>query len=699
MTSSDQTHPPAVDDRDARIRRRGSELLRDIAGPEAEFRPGQWEAISEIVVNRGRALVVQRTGWGKSAVYLIATRLMREEGGGPTLIVSPLLALMRNQIEMAERAGVRAATVNSTNRDRWEEIADLALGGDIDLMLISPERLNNQTFLETTFPSFVKHMGLLVVDEVHCISDWGHDFRPDYRRLSQIVQSLPADVPVLGTTATANDRVVADVAGQLGANLTIQRGTLERESLSLQVLDLPRQTDRMAWLAQHIPTLSGSGIVYALTITDAYRVGRWLKSQGIEVEVYTGATEPEVRLGIEDRLTRGDLDVVVATSALGMGYDNPNIEFVIHFQSPGSPIAYYQQVGRAGRAVGYSVGVLMSGSEDADIQDYFITSAFPSERLTDSVIGALVEAPKKLTELEREVNIGRGRLTGLLKILEVEGAIKKEGSLWERSDLPWSYPRERVEAVSKERRLEQTAMQHYVETDTCLMRFLRTQLDDATAQDCGRCANCLGRPVVPIEVSADLSDAALQFMGRTTISIEARKRWPVGVKWGNLSDLGLEEGRALAYRGDPGVGEQAWEAVRRGIGFPEPVLERLAALVTDWDPDVRPEWVTAVPNAGETDRTSNLAARLAERLGLPFEPAVVRVADRPPQSDMYNSAQQLSNVRGAFEIRDPMAGPVLLLDDLVASRWTVTAIGHLLRTAGVEAVLPLAVLDASRGGV
>jgi ATP-dependent DNA helicase RecQ len=678
---------------------RAQALLNDIAGRPVEFRAGQWEAISEIVERSGRALVVQRTGWGKSAVYLIATRLIRERRGGPTLIVSPLLALMRNQIEMAERAGVQAATVNSTNRDQWDEIAARAIGGDIDLLLISPERLNNQAFLETTFPSFVRHMGVLVVDEVHCISDWGHDFRPDYRRLSQVVQALPLEVAVLGTTATANDRVVSDVAGQLGANLTIQRGTLERESLALQVLDLPRQTDRMAWLAQHVPDLPGSGIVYCLTITDAYRVGRWLKSRGIEVEVYTGATDPDVRLVIEERLTGGDLDVVVATSALGMGYDNPNIEFVIHFQSPGSPIAYYQQVGRAGRAVGYSVGVLMSGSEDTDIQDYFIESAFPSERLTDSVIGALREAPKKLTELEREVNLGRSRLTGLLKILEVEGAVVKEGSLWRPSELPWSYPSERVSAVTEERRREQQAMQEYTETAACLMRFLRLELDDVGAGDCGRCANCLGRPVVPIDIDPALSDAALEFMGRTSIVIEPRKRWPVGVKWGNLSQLGNDEGRAMAYRGDPGSGAAAARAIRQGIGFPASLVDQLASLLEKWAPDVPPTWVTAVPNSGQTDRTSDFAARLAERIGLPFVPAVVRVAQRPPQSEMFNSAQQLANVRGAFEVHDPLPGPVLLVDDLVSSRWTLTAVGHLLRTAGVEAVLPIALLDASRGGV
>lgn len=681
------------------IRKRAEELLSAIAGGEAEFRPGQWEAISEIVERRGRALVVQRTGWGKSAVYLIATRLIREMGGGPTLIVSPLLALMRNQIEMADRAGVRAATINSTNRDSWNEVMAGAASGDVDLLLISPERLNNSRFLETVFPSFTGSMGLLVVDEVHCISDWGHDFRPDYRRLGQIVQSLPTTVPVLGTTATANDRVVTDVASQLGANLTIQRGGLERESLALQVLDMPGQVDRLAWLAQHVPGLSGAGIVYCLTITDAYRVGRWLKSNGIEVEVYTGATEPEVRLGIEDRLTSNDLDVVVATSALGMGYDNPHIEFVIHFQSPGSPIGYYQQVGRAGRAVGHSLGILMSGSEDAEIQDYFIDSAFPSEDLTEAVIGSLRESGKKLTDLEREVNLSRGRLSGLLKILEVEGAVERDGSVWHRSDQAWSYPRERVEAVTADRKREQAAMLEYTRTERCLMEFLRSQLDDEHASPCGKCANCLGEPVIDPSVDDEVRARALAFLNRTEISIPPRKRWPVGVRWGNLSALGNAEGRALGYRGDPGHAKTAWLAIRDGIGFPSELVEAMARMVESWSPDPYPTWIAAIPNSGPTDRVSNFAERLSSRLGLEFVPAVKRVRERPPQSDMFNSASQLANVRGAFEIGAAPDGPVLLIDDLVDSRWTLTAVGHLLRTAGVPAVHPAVLIDASRGGV
>ena len=449
------------------------------ANPTATFRDGQLEVIDVVAAERGRALVVQRTGWGKSAVYFIATKMLRAAGTGPTVIVSPLLVLMRNQMEMAHRLGINAETVNSTNRDDWDAIFERIAAGDIDLLLISPERLNNPKFRQEILPDLLENTGLLVIDEVHCISDWGHDFRPDYRRLRQIVDALPPNAPVLGTTATANQRVIDDVRRQLGADLFVLRGPLERDSLSLHVLDMPNKAERMAWLAEHVPQLPGAGIIYCLTIADAHRVGDFLRSRGIDARSYTGPMDHQQRLDIEERLTRGDIKVVVATSALAMGYDNPKIEFVVHYQTPGSPVAYYQQVGRAGRAVKKSFGIAMSGYEDRDIQDWFINTAFPPEAVTTTVLEALGGSPGlRISDLEELVNLRRTRLTGMLKILEVEGAVYREGSSWFRSARTWTYPRERIEAVTESRRAEQAAMAEYVTTDGCLMQFLRRQLDD-----------------------------------------------------------------------------------------------------------------------------------------------------------------------------------------------------------------------------
>ncbi|MEX2655577.1 MAG: RecQ family ATP-dependent DNA helicase [Acidimicrobiia bacterium] len=675
------------------MRDHATALLHAIAGPDAGFRDGQWEAIEEIA-NGGRALVVQRTGWGKSAVYLIATRLLRDKGAGPTVIVSPLLALMRNQLEMAARMDLRATTVNSTNREEWDEIFVQIRNGEIDLLLISPERLNNQSFLRDAFPRLSASMGLLVVDEAHCISDWGHDFRPDYRRLSRLVTALPATVPILATTATANDRVVRDVADQLGSDIGVFRGPLGRESLALQVIRMPNKADRLAWLAATLPTLPGAGIVYCLTIKDAHRVGLWLRDHGIQARVYTGGTDSDLRLDIEDELSRGTLRTVVATSALGMGYDNPHIHYVIHFQSPGSPVAYYQQVGRAGRAVDRSFGVLLSGAEDREIQDYFINTAFPGEELTRKVLDALTGSELKLTDLEQVVNLSRSRLTGMLKVLEVEEAVGRERGTWFRSGSEWEYPKERVESVVAERRRERDAMTDYIATDQCLMEFLRAQLDDPQAAPCGRCANCIGEPVVATDIPEDLRREALEFLRRSHLPLEPRQMWPAGSGLASLRKEGSEEGRILALWGDPGWAELIRTAVNGNTAFADELVEATAHMIEQWKPEPVPTWVTAVPNAAGT--VSDFAEHLAGRLGLEFVPAVTRVRERRKQRTMQNSAQQFRNVHGAFAVNGNRPGPVLLVDDMVDSRWTLTMVGHLLRQAGTEAVLPVALADTSQ---
>jgi ATP-dependent DNA helicase RecQ len=248
------------------MKARAEELLRTMLGPRATFREGQWEAISALVEGRSRVLVVQRTGWGKSLVYFIAAKLLRESGTGPTLLISPLLSLMRNQIEAARSLGINARSINSANNEEWTDIeAELAVD-QCDVLVVSPERLSNDRFRSQTLPSIQTGIGLFVVDEAHCISDWGHDFRPDYRRIVRIVRGLPKEVPLLATTATANERVGNDIVSQLGTDLVVFRGPLERESLRLQVIELPDQAERLAWLVEHVPGLPGSGIIYCLTV-------------------------------------------------------------------------------------------------------------------------------------------------------------------------------------------------------------------------------------------------------------------------------------------------------------------------------------------------------------------------------------------------------------------------------------------------
>ncbi len=680
-------------------RSRATELLRIIAGESATFHRDQFEAIEALVDDRRKALVVQRTGWGKSAVYLIATKLLRERGAGPTVIVSPLLALMRNQIAMTDGLGINAVTVNSTNRDAWKAIFTQIEDGEVDLLLISPERLNNPQFAREVLPVLTRRVGLLVVDEVHCISDWGHDFRPDYRRLSNVMDLLPRGIPVLGTTATANSRVVADVEAQLGGDMFSIRGTLDRESLELHAIDMPDRAERMAWLAAAIPNLPGSGIVYCLTVRDAERLGVWLRSHGIDAESYSGKVDTDTRLDIEERLGNGELKAVVATSALGMGYDNPHIEFVIHYQSPGSPISYYQQVGRAGRAVPHSYGVLLSGTEDIEIQDYFIRTAFPGRDAVDTVLRALGGSDGlRLSDLDALANVSTMRLKAMLKILEVEGAVYRSDSRWFRSASRWEYPAERIAAVTEQRKAEQAAMLRYLESNGCLLEQLRHELDDETAVPCGRCGNCTSQNM-QVQIDDAVVQAAIEFLNRTDIVIRPRFRWPQGYEAPPLRQVGPAEGRALTVWQDPGLARLG-QAGKYGDAHrcDGRLVDALSTLIRRWSPDPAPEWLTWVPAFGGGGIVADLAERLGTRLGLPAIEAATKSKHNRPQKEMQNSYHQARNVQSAFGVDRQLSGHGLLVDDIVDSRWTLTVIGSLLREAGAETIYPVALADASRSG-
>ena len=674
-------------------------LLRRLTGTDdATFRAGQWEAIERLVSGRARVLVVQRTGWGKSAVYFIATRLLRQGGSGPTLLVSPLLALMRNQLEMARRSGVRAETIHSDNSTEWAEIEARIRQNEVDLLLVSPERLNNLHFRAEVLPALTRAVGLLVVDEAHCISDWGHDFRPDYRRIQRVIEVLPSNVPVLCTTATANDRVVADIVAQLGEDLLVERGPLEREGLALAVMELPEPARRLAWLAEQLPSMPGSGIVYCLTVRDAEQVAAWLRTREVNARAYTGEADSADRVSIEQELISNDVKVVVATSALGMGFDKPDLTFVIHYQSPGSPIAYYQQVGRAGRALEASMGALLAGREDADIQDWFIRTAFPSREQAEQVVGLLKEAaqPMTLQAIEAAVNVRHTRLELMLKILEVEGAVERANGRWLRTLRPWTYDEERVQRVTAARRAEQASMFAYASTAGCRMEFLRRQLDDKAAGACGLCDRCRSWSLdVPLDPQIVAEAAA--FLRQRPIELEPRKRWPgVGTARGNIpEELRNRTGRALSSYNDGGWGTVVKEVKYGGTGLPDELVEATAEMVRRWQPDPAPGWIAYVPSCRHPDLVPDVAGRLAARLALPVEDVVRRVRDCRPQKEMENSAQQFRNVYGALEVVGPvMKLPVLLVDDIIDSGWTLTVIGAALREAGSGPVYPLVLARA-----
>jgi ATP-dependent DNA helicase RecQ len=692
------------------LREKALVLLRQaLNNPSADFRDAQWEAIEELLLNKSRLLVVQRTGWGKSLVYFLATRLLRDQGAGCTLLISPLLALMRNQIAAAKRIGIRAETINSSNTDEWSLINTKLLTNQVDVLLISPERLANEDFYNNILLPLSQKIGLFVVDEAHCISDWGHDFRPDYRRIVRVLQGLPPNIPVLATTATANNRVFDDIKAQLGQKLRISRGDLTRKSLRLQNIYLPSQTTRLAWLAQHLPQLPGSGIIYALTVRDVQRVADWLNTQGINAKAYFGELDTQVRIALEDELLNNEIKALVATTALGMGFDKPDLGFVIHYQRPGSVVHYYQQVGRAGRAVETAYGILLSGDEDDQINNYFINTAFPPEIHTQQVLNELEKAVDgfSLPQLEQQLNLSRGQIDKVLKILSLESPapVSKQGSKWYVTAINYQYNREKIELLTQIRRREQERMLEYMKSQQCLMAFLATELDDPNPQKCGRCTVCVGTRLLPETVTNARVNQANLFLRRSNQILEPRKQWPpqalLTYKFsGNIrTNLRAETGRALSLWGDAGWGELVKKGKYRDNHFDDELVQATFEMIQNWKPQPFPTWVTCVPSLNRPELVPNFAKRLADKLGLPFKPVVRKIRHTQLQKNMSNSYQQAHNLDGAFIIESwqGMRGNVFLIDDMVDSRWTFTVIAALLRNTGSGLVYPLALALNSLG--
>ncbi|MER5649906.1 RecQ family ATP-dependent DNA helicase [Streptosporangium sp. NPDC002524] len=688
------------------LREEAEERLRALAGEHARLREDQWAAIKALVMDRRRVLVVQRTGWGKSAVYFIATALLRELGEGPTVIVSPLLALMRNQIAAAERAGITAVTVNSANPEEWEQVYNQVAEGEVDVLLVSPERLNNPDFRDHVLPELAESAGLIVVDEAHCISDWGHDFRPDYRRLRTMFEELTEGVPILATTATANARVTRDVAEQMGEETLVLRGALERDSLHLGVVRLRGAEQRLAWLAQALHELPGSGIVYTLTVAAAQEIAAYLREQGHEVIAYSGQTEQAERLAAEQALLDNKIKALVATSALGMGYDKPDLGFVVHVGAPQSPVAYYQQVGRAGRGVERAEVILLPGAEDRDIWAYFASLAFPPEPVVRTVLAALEEGGVMSTAaLENRVDLSRSRLETMLKVLDVDGAVHRVKGGWESTGEPWAYDAPRYARVAAEREAEQRAMLDYLDTTGCREEFLRRRLDDDTASPCGRCDNCTGVHRSP-EVDEGAVRSAADRLQRPGVDIEARRQWPTGLadlKGRIKPELGAEPGRVLGRLTDIGWGNRLRGLLADGAPdgpVPDDVFAAVIKVLSSWEWAQRPVGVVAVPSSGRPQLVRSLAERLAQVGRLSYL-GDLGYRSGPP-GRQFNSAQRVQAIRGTLAMPAALGpavagagGPVLLVDDLVDTGWTMTLGAAMLRHAGAPAVLPLALAVTS----
>jgi ATP-dependent DNA helicase RecQ len=672
-------------------------ILARLAGPGAVPRTDQVDAMHAVLQPASRVLVVQATGWGKSAVYWAATHAIRSTGAGPTLVVSPLLALMRDQVSAAERAGLKAATVNSTNLDDWDDVFQRLDDDAIDVLLVSPERLGNPRFA-ARLGALLARVGLIVIDEAHCISDWGFDFRPDYQRLARALLSTPT-ASVLATTATANERVTLDIGKQLGESTVTFRGTLARTSLTLSVVPGLSPLQRYAWIADALEQLPGSGIVYVLTVAEADRLTAFLRSCGHAVDAYSGQTDADTRLKVEERLRHNQVKAVVATSALGMGYDKPDLGFCVHVGSPSTPVAYYQQVGRAGRAVAHAEGVLLPSDADERIWDYFATASIPDPQTAAKVLQSLGGDGRSLIEIEADTGVRRGRLEALLKILAVEGVVDKDGTAWRATGVPYVHDTAKWTALAQVRQQEAGIMRQYAQGAGCLMAYLQTALDDPSPAPCGRCSVCTGQlPFPGLTPSQDKLVAARDFLRGMDVDIESRKRWPAGVgRKGTIR--GFDAGRAVAFADDPGwvIELQALREAPRGecVGSEDVPPELLAgALATlgrwakSWP--VRPVCVVPLP-APNMAANQQLAAHIAQKGRLPLHDVFSWRGG--PAPDDTASTSLVAHLESAIFLSPDAAlpaGPVLLVTSTVRTRWAATVAAALLREQGVSQVLVLA---------
>ncbi|MCQ4085947.1 ATP-dependent DNA helicase RecQ [Saccharibacillus sp. JS10] len=677
-----------------------NQYLRNMLDEKATFKEGQWESI-ESVLQRKRTLVVQKTGWGKSLVYFLSTKILRDSGSGPTVVISPLMSLMRNQVDSAARLGLRSALMNSSlDAQEVKEVKRRLTQGDIDILFLTPEQLSKEAFLEQTLPSIRDGIGMLVIDEAHCVSDWGHDFRPDYRLISRIVRVLPSNLPILATTATANNRVVKDIQEQLGA-MTVVRGPLTRKSLRIQTIVMPKKAERLAWLANNLNQFPGSGIVYCSTVSDCELVARWLRNEGIPAEHYTGQLSTNERIHREELLLNNEIKVLVANVALGMGFDKEDVGFVVHFQIPNSLLTYYQQIGRAGRKLDEAYIVLLHGEEDESIQHYFIRKSFPAPE-DMLAIANLLENEDVLTDTEiaAGLNLSDSTIQKCLKLLGIDNLVVKDGRKYFRTLNPFALQDARISNVVNNKKYELERMKSFVTTTECLMRFVIRELDDPASGDCGVCSNCAGSFVNSM-VEEEKTIKAEIFLQHSYFYFDQRKQWPT--RAAIPKHLQCEPGFALSRYSDSGWGHLVRSGKYRDNRFDDRLVDASTNALKDWlsKNAGKDQWmISSMPSLRRPHLVRDFAEKVAHQLALPYVELLTQTSLRPEQKKMNNSQLQEQNVRDSLSLKPSnyQGYSVILIDDMVDSRWTFTVAGFLLRESGYGRILPFALSSTSESG-
>lgn len=679
------------------ILRKSKELLCEIYGEGAEFREGQYEAIEATILNK-KTLVVQKTGWGKSLVYFICTKILRENNYGVAFVISPLLTLMENQLDAAVNMGLKCNMLNSKTSEFHDEIISQIKSNLIDLVFITPETLFNSKVQKSLKDI---NIGLFVIDEAHCISDWGHDFRLQYTNIYKVLSIMPKNIPILATTATANNRVIGDLKKQLGEDLYVSTGSLMRYSLYIQLLNLNTTEERYGWILDNINKLNGSGIIYCLTQRTCDYLTKFLVENGISAKSYYSRSDSEEYINeiAEKEFLNNEIKVIVATIKLGMGYDKGDVGFVVHFQMPSNLISYYQQIGRAGRNIKNADTILMIGNEDENIQNYFIDTAFPSEGEFKKILSYIFESGEngvRISDILSQNNIRKSRIEKILTFLINDGYITKENSKYYPTIKEYIYDYEKYDAITKLRKEEQKKMKELVTLKSCYNRFIVNNLDDNTELNCNNCRNCLGYEKFPSVVSNENLEKAQEYLDKLLIPILPRKMW-VKTKYTGNNKISFvnEEGIALCKYNDPGFGTLVKKDKYEKQIFCDELEGKSVSVLKDFIKEKEITGITFVPSL-RSDIVKDFAKRLSDRLNLTFIDALEKnPADK--QKCMENTSYQCENAIKSFKIKHNtnLCGNILLVDDVVDSKWTITVCGSFLMKNGANKVYPFALSDSS----
>jgi len=661
-----------------------------------KFYDEQWETI-DMLLRGKRMLLIEKTGYGKSLCF----QFPATQFDGITVIFSPLIALMRDQVNSLNEKGIAAKHINSeqTYENNSQVIQD-AINGKIKILYIAPERQENQEWIEATRKM---NLSMIVIDEAHTISVWGHDFRPSFRRIINLVQLLPKDLPILATTATATKRVQADIEQQISGNLTTIRGNLLRENFNLFVIETKSEDEKLLWLAENINKLPGTGLLYTGTRVNTEIYARWFDFVGINSTDYNAGLDGDTRKEIEKGLMSNKWKCVVSTNALGMGIDKPDIRFIIHAQIPASPIHYYQEIGRAGRDGQKTYIILFYNSkkdDDGIPEDYKLPKAFvdggrPSIKKYQIVINAVKQEQLGERQLMKITNMKQTQIR-VIKADLIEQEIIKEVKFDRSKKYEYQFNAPELDTAKfnelRNAKLKDLdSMLEYVFTTEPRMKFLCEYLGDKPPNKFDNCDNSKykKRTVRPDKSTIEkLTEFRETYF--PTLEVESQSS-------------NITNGVASSYYGVSNVGATLHRCkYENGGDFPDFLLKLMLKAFRKTFGDKHFDMIVYVPPTTSGELLKNFAEKISYVLKVPISHKLVKQRETQPQKVFQNGYLKRENVSGAFNYTEPNEinnKNILLVDDIFDSGTTIKEIGKLLTNFGANLIVPLVIARTVGGDI